>query len=633
MFPSNSSITDYGARISEMWREGNLLVRRSLPNVTWLNATWPNVIWFDGIWPSVHLQGGRAAEKGIVAIPETLQTGTPEEARRYYSGSYTFAGHTVRTEGECPFDLVAPSDAWSDALHAFDWLPHLQAAGFGLSQSHATALVKDWIERHGKPDLSPVWAVETTARRLMALLSAAHFLQSNRSKQFSNRLFDTLKLHFAHLYRTRSLTRPGLPLLQAQIALLYGALCVDQRDRVARQISREVERSLDRQILDDGIHISRSPATLMTLARDLLPLEALGRETGLPVPANLATVTRRIATALRFFRHDDGSLAQFHGTGAIDKTQLSHLLKRAKATEPVPRSAPFGGFERLSSGSTCIIMDTGSPLAHAQNSDPFAGTLAFELSSNKTVFIANCGVPQLECARYLPFARTSAAHSTAVLDDSSSARFASRPFAKRDTIARMVDGPRTVNAKREIQGKTEIITASHDGYENRFGLIHERTVSLGENGSLVEGEDHFIPRKGEKTTQPVAVAIRFHLPPGIKANALADGTSVLIASGARTAWTFSLHADAVRTEEGAQMRPQDLRVEIEESVSFSAPDQPRKAEQIVVHATLFGETRIGWHLSRRAQVRNRKSEASTKAPVQGTLEIFNAPRSDAANAH
>jgi len=570
--------------VGEAWRLANMQLRRSLPQI-----------------PSFATPD---AQGGLAAHPKSLRPGDPHVARDYYSGLFEFAGSTVQTHGESPFDMVAPSRDWFQHLHGFRWLSHLEAADSGLSATHATALILDWTERHGKPDRSPVWQTRLAAMRLIAWLNASHLVASDPTEQHYRLFVQALNRHMRHLQRLTNHARPGFPLLQAQIALLYGLLVLGGKEKLLRSAVRDLERTLERQILPDGIHVTRNPVVLIEILTDLLPLEALFQKTGQKGPANIHSAIDRMILALRFFQHSDGSLAQFNGTGTTPHDQLARLLQNDRGLTRVPVSSPYGGFERLSKATTTVLMDTGAPVFQPVEAEPFAGTLGFELSWNKTVFISNCGVPELDRETYLPFARASAAHSTAVLGDASSSRFRKHSIQQSYFPNALLDGPRVVKALRESDGRFESICASHDGYVNRFGLIHERVLSLSKDGSELRGIDRFVQTNPAQAFSPVSFAIRFHLPPGISASPLANGHSVLLAAPNRSAWTVSCT---------------DASLKLAESICFSGSDTPRKTEQMVISGQVNGTVEIRWQMERRSARSGSKGKKMAHVSVEPDL--------------
>ena len=77
-----------------------------------------------------------------------------------------------------------------------------------------------------------------------------------------------------------------------------------------------------------------------------------------------------------------------------------------------------------------------------------------------------------------------------------------------------MEGPENVTVARETEGAAIILRAAHDGYAERFGIIHERFVSLSDDGNKLDGEDIFLPATGNSLPENALdhFAVRFHHP-------------------------------------------------------------------------------------------------------------------------
>ena len=212
-----------------------------------------------------------------------------------------------------------------------------------------------------------------------------------------------------------------------------------------------------------------------------------------------------------------------------------------------------------------------------------AGCLSFEMSSGRHHFIVNCGVDVFGPAEFLALSRATAAHSTATLNDSSSARFASTGWTSDIIGAPLVQGPRKTPCERHDGEGHRAFTASHDGYVSRFGIIHERSVMLRENGHVLDGADRFFRPGGEAPrARNDAVALRFHVHPDIGIWQDEHG-QVILSAPAGDSWVF--------TTGGVQPM-------IEESIFFAGIAGPEKTSQVVLAFKASEIPEIRWRLTR-----------------------------------
>lgn len=67
------------------------------------------------------------------------------------------------------------------------------------------------------------------------------------------------------------------------------------------------------QVLPDGSHISRSPQATFEFFKDLVDLRVALIAARIEMPDELQHAIDRMAPAVKFFRHPDGTLAHFNG--------------------------------------------------------------------------------------------------------------------------------------------------------------------------------------------------------------------------------------------------------------------------------------------------------------------------------
>jgi uncharacterized heparinase superfamily protein len=285
--------------------------------------------------------------------------------------------------------------------------------------------------------------------------------------------------------------------------------------------------------------------------------------------------------ALRFFRHANGELALFNGATAVSADRLICVLRYDESTGRTFRSAPYMNYQRLECGSTVVIADTGRAPPGVLSGRAHAGTLSFEMSSGRNRFIVNAGLPVASADRFQRLARSTAAHSTVIVNDASS----SRQSRSRFLGPIIVGGIHSVTCERtDSDSGAQGFIARHDGYLTRFGLVHEREIRLGPEGDSITGRDRFVQRDGSDPASDhagMAVA-RFHLHPKIAAKKASDGTIVLSApDGMR--WTF---------------RCLDAEPQIEDSIFLADLTGPRPTRQITLAMPLGTLPEVQWHMSR-----------------------------------
>lgn len=524
----------------------------------------------------------RVPERLIIA-PQDIRTADPTVAADIYSGYFVFDGKAMNTRGLSPFDVDPPNEAWAASLAGFGWLRHLRAADTALARVNARALVGDWIANGGRSTVrraapSPGWRPDVVARRMLSWLSQSPLILDGADRVFYRRFTRSLARQADTLLAAVDRGLGGGARLTALVALCEVALCADGLTRLQRKASRLLGDELGRQILPDGGHVSRDPQALLDLLLDLLPLRQAYVARGVPPPPPLLNAIDRIIPMLRGFRHGDGALALFNGMGTTRPDVLATVLAYDDARGATLTNARYSGYQRLDAGDASLIVDAGAPPPIAFAGRAHAGTLAFEFSHGPQRLVVNCGAASEAQPAARDASRATAAHSTLVLGDRSSGRFAQRGPLRGLLYA----GPLAVRVDRAEGPDGAMLDLSHDGYLRRTGAIHARRLWLSPDGTRLAGDDRLVPAEGRRiSAQPFA--IRFHLHPSVRTVPARYGAAVLIACPDGERWLFQAGG---------------LPVAIEESIFFATAEGPRRMEQIVVRGDAPELSVVAWTLER-----------------------------------
>ncbi len=187
--------------------------------------------------------------------------------------------------------------------------------------------------------------------------------------------------------------------------------------------------------------------------------------------------------------------------------------------------------------------------------------------------------PNHEFAPARRAARTTAAHSTLVVDDTSSCRFAAAEGSQKWLRDEIISGPRNVAVERQIQPEATSLKTSHDGYRARFGLIHERWLTLSADGLRLDGEDRL--ESVLKKPKAYPFVIRFHLHPHVEPSSVHEGRAALLDLPDGTRWMFSA---------------EDMPIAIEESIFFAASHGSHATRQLVIYGNFDQPISVAWTL-------------------------------------
>lgn len=544
----------------------------------------------------------------MILYPPELRPGRTSAADALFQGRWFLPGGQVRAPGgSSPFAADPPSERWAEELHGFSWLRHFttaQEANDGdTARRYAQELVASWIATEGNwHDIA--WRPQVIGRRLMSWVANGALIIDGTDLVYRSTLLRNMARQARHLARVAAIAPAGEPRITAALGLAFSGLCLSEGHKRLKKGVALLCRELDRQILADGGHVSRNPSAQLSILLDLLSLRDALTARRIEVPKPVRDAIDRMTPMLRFFRHGDGRLALFNGSTEGPEGAIDAVLERDDTKGKPFGLAPHSGYQRLAAGPASLVMDTGAPPPGPFSHEAHAGCLAFEMSAGRARMIVNCGATKVLGPDWEAASRATAAHSTLVLADTSSARMLKGKISRALLGARIMEGPAEVESRRNENEAGIWLEASHDGYVGLFGLRHYRRLFLSATGEDLRGEDRLETERRRpahvwqrrywaKPVEDPDFTIRFHIHPDARISLAHDRTNVLVLLPNGDGWQFRARSGGGECEIG-----------IEESVYLGSGDTTRRAEQIVVAGRVFrGEARVNWAW-RRLSTRN-----------------------------
>jgi len=298
------------------------------------------------------------------------------------------------------------------------------------------------------------------------------------------------------------------------------------------------------------------------------------------IPETIETAAAAALAALHGVTMGDGALSSWQGCNPGEASRLTALIEGCGLRARPLRQARGWGYQRLSALGTIVVLDAAPPPPQRAAAQGSASTLAFEMSDGNQRLVVNCGgpgpLPADLPAELVQALRTTAAHSTLVLSDTNSTNI--QPDG---SLGRGVED---VTIDRSDDNDASRLEASHDGYVRAFGLVHKRSIMLGNDGKEMRGADQLVARGRRKIRESVPYAVRFHLAPGVEVTTTADGMGAILRSRDAPPWNF---------------RCRGGNLTVEESLWIDGRGAPQNATQIVVVGEISGlGGDIGWQFRR-----------------------------------
>ncbi|MEM6780598.1 MAG: heparinase II/III family protein [Pseudomonadota bacterium] len=513
--------------------------------------------------------GGCVPDK-ILVSPVDLWPGSAERGKWLIeTGTFEYSGDRLELHNADwePKDI---EPTWFEHLHSHVWLRDLKALNGNEARRAARAMVQSWIDEYPVWD-ERSWRADILGARIANWITFYDFFGESADDDFQFILHESLARQTRHLVRAITGSVTGLGLLYAIKGLAYAGLALEGRESCLEQALNLMDKEIDKQILSDGGHVSRSPQALMEAIQILIDLRTALQAGGYPGQEKIQHALDRAVPALRFFRHGDRKFALFNGCQEGDEDIMKAILLQARSKARTLSSLPHTGYERISMGRALLMMDTGKPAAYPYDKKAHAAPLSFEFSYGRERVLTNCGThPTSEdwknALRFTP------AHNAIAIDD--------RNACEVGEDGHFLRRPRVVQSTREDMDGSVLIDACHDGYVPLNGITHRRRIFMAEQGHDLRGEETLNCAIG--LSRPVSLAMRFHLHPDIPVSLVNEDREALLRVKNGPGWRFTVSGGTLR---------------LENSIYLGEGIRPRKSKQLVIYTQMTEDfTQIKWAL-------------------------------------
>ncbi|WP_037551615.1 heparinase II/III family protein [Sphingomonas sp. URHD0057] len=525
-----------------------------------------------------RLKGSRHPLK-LAAVPRDHVPGDRPRGEALVAGRFQVGSETVPL-ADLDFAALGSAGPVGDYIQGFSWLRDLATAASREKGARlAEAIVGRWLLAHGTR-ADEAWAPHLWGERILYWAAYAPYILSSGDAGYRSALLNTFARGARHVETSADKAPPGLKRITAWCGVVAAGLLVQGGvPRVARG-EAGLARALSAAQFDDGGLVSRSPFEQVQLVDRLGLLRACYFAAKQTIPDSIEAAAAAALAALHGVTMGDGALSSWQGCGPGEASRLAALVEGCGVRARALRQPRGWGYQRLSALGTIVVLDAAPPPSQKMATQGSASTLAFEMSDGGQRLVVNCGgpgpLPSELSDGLVSSLRSTAAHSTLVLADTNSTNIlADGSLGK---------GVEDVAIDRSEDNDASRLEASHDGYVRAFGLVHKRSLMLGNDGKELRGADQLIAKGRKKIRAAASYAVRFHLAPGVEATTTADGMGAILRSRGGPPWSFRCRGGSLT---------------IEESLWIDGRGQPQPTVQLAIIgeiSALGGE--IGWQFRR-----------------------------------
>ena len=386
------------------------------------------------------------------------------------------------------------------------------------SKNSVQEIILKWINKNNKFKKES-WEFNTTAKRIISWLSN-HQLTYNESKKEYRLMFDCMIQKQAnHLINEIKNSKNLENKIIGCSAIILTGLSY-KIEKIYLNFGLNFLKKITKYTLDNqGFLKSRNIKQQIFYLKYFILIKEWFKEAQVEIPEHLNETIYYLGQAYAYFWQNTHVNLLFNGNNNSNNQDFDNYLKRL-GYKFKNENKDYCGYTILKNKKICLAMDTGSSPDHKHAENYQSGALSFEIVSNGKKLISNCGYYKKGNQKLNQLSRSSATHSTLVIDDNSSCK-----FLKKQDIWMLKTGLKITEKKTIYEKNYWKITASNDGYLKNYNSIHERNIEFYPENMRFIGIDRIIKKK---TNNNYKFEIRFHLEPSIRLMKTQDNKSILI---------------------------------------------------------------------------------------------------------
>ena len=455
-------------------------------------------------------------------------------------------------------------------LHNFFWLFTLDLRS---SQKITQNVIYNWIAENDKYKQN-IWDLDILSKRIIAWIGNSKLTYENAEINYKTHFNALIKKQTNHLiYEINRSKKLDDKIVGSTAIILVG---LTYGDSYYLKFGIDLLKQLLKFSLDESYFPkSRNIRQLVFYLKYLIVIRELLKESQTNIPDFLNEIVFYLGKSYNLLCANKNVGILFNGNFDDSNSEFDSYLNLYKYKFKDDTNE-VGGYVLLKNKKSVLVMDVGKVPDKKFSKDYQAGILSFEFNFLGEKVITNSGYYQDYKHQLNSISKSTASHSTLVLDDTSNIKF------ERDKHGHMLANKNYKILSKEIRSEKDfwLIKASHDAYTKSFGVIHQRQIYFFHNEQKIQGYDKLVKLKNFK---PSNFSIRFHLLPEINLTKLLDNESILIES----------------KNAGWKLTCKNHKIDIETGLYFGMKNRYSENKNILIAgSTQPGDQNIFWEISK-----------------------------------
>ena len=420
-------------------------------------------------------------------------------------------------------------------LHSFYWLFTIDLKS---SKNITHSIIKDWIKKNQNFS-SDNWEINILSKRIISWISNSQLTYEDTSKEYKINFNNIIMKQANHLINEINRSEKVDNKMIGCTAIILTGLSYNKERFLSyglNLLKKIISSSFDNEYFPK----SRNIRQLVFYLKYFILIRELLKESSNEIPDYLNEIIHYTGKAYNFLCSSINQSLLFNGNITSDLSDFDKYLNFYKYKFK-NNTNELGGYSILKNKNIIIAMDIGSSPEKKYSENYQSGCLSFEAIYKGKKIICNSGYFQNHTHKLNKISKSSAAHSTLILNDKSAST-----FKKKNGQNILEQGLKFLEKDIIFVKNFWSIKGSHNGYLKEFGTIHERTLEFFPETEKFLGKDKLIKKKNFKST---VFEIRFHLMPNSKVTKTQDKKTVLIELE-NSGWRFYTNHGLIDVETG-----------------------------------------------------------------------------------
>ena len=403
-----------------------------------------------------------------------------------------------------------------ERLNNFFWFFSLDLKS---SKKTTQSVISNWINNNYRYNQKS-WEFDITSKRIISWLSNHQLTYEDSEKEYRIKFDHSIQKQTNHLLNEIKNSIKFENKMIGCAAIILTGLAYQNNEKYLSNGLNLLRKIINSSIDNQGFPKSRSIKQLTFYLKYFIIIREWFKESQNTVPEYIDETIYYLGLSYAFVWQNIKHDILFNGNNISNNNEFDQYLKRF-GYKFKNENKEIAGYAILKNKKIVLAMDIGTSPSKNFSKDYQSGALSFEIISNGKKLISNSGYFTNKNNKLNILSKSTALQSTLIIEDHSSCSF--KEIKKSDYV---IDKGLKITKKNIIfEDNYWKISATHDGYSQKFNLIHEREVEFYPEQMKFVGFDKILKKN---LNQNIKFDIRFHLDPNTKVMKTQDNKSILI---------------------------------------------------------------------------------------------------------